>query len=58
MNQCEECAYYSYDDEYDEYLCGADMDEDDYARLMGAPSVQSCPYYRDGDEYKVVRHQM
>ena len=58
MNQCDECAYYSYDEEYDEYICGADMDEDDYARLMGAPVGQSCPYYRDGDEYKVVRHQM
>ncbi len=58
MNQCDDCAYYSYDEEYDEYICGADMDEDDYARLMGLPSVRSCPYYRDGDEYKVVRHQM
>ena len=58
MNQCEECAYYAYDDEYDEYVCGADMDEDDYARIMSAPARQACPYYRDGDEYKVVRHQM
>ncbi|MCR5774590.1 MAG: DUF6472 family protein [Lachnospiraceae bacterium] len=58
MNQCEDCAYYSYDEEFDEYICGADMDEDDYARLMGAPERQACPYYRDGDEYKVVRHQM
>ena len=30
----------------------------DFARLMYGPSKSSCPYYRDGDEYKVVRHQM
>jgi hypothetical protein len=58
MNQCEECAFYSYDEEYDEYICGVNMDEDDYARLMGSPVRQACPYFRDGDEYKVVRHQM
>ncbi|MBR6328504.1 MAG: hypothetical protein IKR68_02530 [Lachnospiraceae bacterium] len=54
---CENCAYYAYDEEYEEYVCEADMDEDDYARLMGR-SHEACPYYRDGDEYKVVRHQM
>ncbi len=58
MDQCENCTYYAYDDEYEEYICGADMDEDDFARLMYGPSKSSCPYYRDGDEYKVVRHQM
>ncbi|MBQ9606008.1 MAG: hypothetical protein IJV16_02375 [Lachnospiraceae bacterium] len=58
MNQCEDCAYYAYDEEYDEYICGADMDQDDYARLMGSPAGTACPYYRDGDEYKIVRHQM
>ncbi|MCR5746816.1 MAG: DUF6472 family protein [Lachnospiraceae bacterium] len=64
MNQCDQCVYYSYDEEYDEYLCSADMDEDDYARLMGGMGISgasnrnSCPCFRDGDEYKVVRHQM
>ena len=58
MDQCNECAYYMYDEEYEEYYCSADMDEDDYARLMNSPVVRACPYYTDGDEYKVVRHQM
>ncbi len=63
MNQCDDCAYYAYDEEYDEYVCEADMDEDDYARLFGETSItgkarSSCPFYRDGDEYKVVRKQM
>lgn len=59
MNQCETCAYYEYDEEFDEYYCSVNMDEDDYGRLVSESGGRStCPYYRDGDEYKVVRHQM
>ena len=57
MDQCEECAYFAYDEEYDEYICEADMDEDDYSKLVSG-SYRSCPFYRNGDEYAVVRHQM
>lgn len=32
-------------------------DEDDYRRLVES-HYKECPYYRDGDDYKVVRHQM
>ncbi len=53
---CEDCAYYYYDDEYEEYYCTADMDEDDYNRLMSG--YKTCPFYRNGDEYSVVKHQM
>lgn len=54
---CEECAYFAYDEEYEEYYCTVDMDEDDYVRIM-SDSHYTCPYYQNGDEYKVVRHQM
>ena len=54
---CSSCAYYIYDEEYDEYVCDAAMDEDDYVRLRLEP-LYSCPYYRNGDEYRVVRKQM
>ncbi len=54
---CDNCAYYTYDEEYEEYVCDVNMDEDDYGRLMST-GFKSCPYYRDGDEYKVVRGQM
>lgn len=54
---CEECAYYVYDEDDDCYFCSVDMDEDDYARLMGG-GKSACPYFRGGDEYSVVRHQM
>ena len=57
MDACDTCAYLEYDEEEEEYICSMDMDEDDYARIMtGARS--SCPFYRNGDEYAVVRHQI
>ena len=55
--QCETCSYYIYDEEYDEYVCDVNMDEDDVARLMQSPE-SSCPYYINGDEYEIVKHQM
>ena len=54
---CETCAYYIYDDEYGAYLCDMNMDEDDYVRIMSDRYYQ-CPYYRNGDEYAVVRKQI
>ena len=54
---CETCAFYIYDDEYGAYLCDMNMDEDDYVRIMSDRYYQ-CPYYRNGDEYAVVRRQM
>ena len=55
--RCEECAYFVYDDEYEEYLCEIDLDEDEVAHFY-SDAHYNCPYYRNGDEYKVVRHQM
>ena len=45
---CESCTYYIYD---------KNMDEDEYIRLMTDRYFQ-CPFYRNGDEYAVVRKQM
>jgi hypothetical protein len=33
------------------------LDEDEYYRFIST-EYKECPYYRSGDEYKVVRHQM
>ena len=52
---CETCLYYEYDEEYEEYCCTADIDQDDYGRIL---QHQECPFWRDGDEYRVVRKQM
>lgn len=57
MNLCDTCAYLEYDEEDEEYFCSVDMDEDDYGRMISS-GRRSCVYYRDGDEYRVVRHQM
>ena len=45
-----------YDEEYDEYYCMQDLDEDEYYRIMTSKS-QHCPYYRQGDDYYLARKQ-
>ena len=54
---CETCAYYFFDEDCEEYGCDAAMDEDDFVRLTES-GFKGCPYYRDSDEYKVVRRQL
>ena len=54
---CDTCAFLVYDDDYEDYVCDVNMDEDDYSRLL-ENHHKECPFYRDGDEYKVVRHQI
>lgn len=52
---CDDCAFNAYDEETDEYICEAYLDEDELCRLLerGGP----CPYYRSGDDYDLVRRQ-
>ena len=57
QTNCDFCAYNEYDEEDECYYCSVNMDEDDMARFMQS-SYKSCPYYKSGDEYQVVRHQM
>ena len=38
---CDDCAYNVYDDEMDEYVCEAYLDEDEFYRLM--QTGKSCP---------------
>ena len=54
---CETCTYYTYDEEYESYMCDVNMDEDEYMRLISDQHYQ-CPYYRNGDDYRIVRHQI
>ena len=54
---CESCTYYIYVEDYESYVCDKNMDEDEYIRLMTDRHFQ-CPFYRNGDEYAVVRKQM
>ena len=57
MVACETCAFFAYDEEYDEYYCDVGMDQDEVAHLV-MNNYRECPYYRNGDEYETVRHQM
>ena len=56
-SNCESCAYYMYDDEYECYVCDVNLDEDEMYRFLSG-SQWECPYYSHDDEYAVVRHQM
>lgn len=56
-SNCETCTYYDYDEEYEEYFCQVQLDEDEMERFL-SDSFQNCPYYRLEDEYKTVRKQM
>lgn len=55
--ECDYCAYNAYDEEMEEYYCSVSLDEDDMARFLSR-KYKSCPYFKNGDEYQVVRHQM
>lgn len=54
---CESCANFVYDEEFEDYYCQMNLDEDEYGRLL-SNSRYRCPYYQFQDEYKVVRKQM
>ncbi len=54
---CESCAYYVYDEDYECYTCEMDLDEDELVRFL-SDAYYDCPYYRNGDEYRVVRKQL
>ncbi len=56
-SNCEYCMYYEYDDDYDCYICQMDLDEDEMARFLQRRN-QNCPYFRFGDEYKIVHKQI
>ena len=56
-SSCDSCMYYEYDEDYECYVCEVNLDEDEMARFM-EDRFYDCPYYRLGDEYAIVRHQM
>ncbi|MBP0958999.1 MAG: hypothetical protein IKL70_03705 [Oscillospiraceae bacterium] len=54
--ECELCAYYAYDEDYEDYVCTVNMDEDDMWRIMESKRKE-CPYFTLGDEYRIARKQ-
>ena len=53
---CDACWYYDYDEEYEEYYCMMDLDEDEVYRYL-LTSQSRCPFYRQGDDYTLARRQ-
>ncbi len=53
---CETCSHYVYDEEWDQYYCAVNLDEDDMYRFISG-SFFNCPYYQLYDEYAIVRRQ-
>ena len=56
MSKCESCVFYVYDEEYDDYICDMDLDEDELVRFL-SNQARDCPYWRPGDEYITARKQ-
>lgn len=56
MSSCEYCMNYAYDEEYEDYTCIIDMDEDELLRIY-SDQRRGCPYFRMGDDYTIVRKQ-
>jgi hypothetical protein len=54
---CESCSNFIYDEEYDYYVCQANLDEDEMERFL-RKTFRNCPYYRYQDEYSIVRKQI
>ncbi len=57
---CEKCAYFEYDDELEDYVCNAFMDEDDKAAYSENPfgcKKEMCRGFRPYDEYGMVKKQ-
>lgn len=55
-NQCEYCLYFGYDEEYEESYCTMNIDQDEFEKLIYSRE-SSCPYFRMGDEYTIVKKQ-
>ena len=46
-----------YDEEYECYVCEMNLDEDEMVKFITG-NFHQCPYFKMGDEYRIVRKQM
>lgn len=46
-----------YDMGYDDWDCVIHLDQDELTRVIGDRDY-TCPYYRQGDDYTIVRKQL
>ena len=55
-SNCDFCVNYEYDEEYECYTCVVNLDQDEVYSYM-QNHFKECPYFRMGDEYKIVQKQ-
>ncbi len=53
---CQNCVYYVYDEEIEDFECTAPIDEDELYRFMNSKN-STCIYFRLYDEYGTARKQ-
>ena len=53
---CETCAHYEYDGDWECYTCTVNLDEDEMMRFMTGQSFD-CSYWLSGDEYDLAGKQ-
>lgn len=56
VTSCDSCEFFDYDEEYGDYVCGQNLDEDEM-ESFAQRNVSDCPYYRYYDEYTFVHKQ-
>ncbi|GEM_PF-154686 len=59
ISLCEDCVYYSYDEESDSYYCDEQLDEDEMASFLRG-KLTACPFYHPGqsDYYLAGKHRL
>lgn len=55
-SNCENCVYYDYDEDYEQYTCMMNLDQDEMERFVNY-TFTHCPYFKLYDEYKMVKKQ-
>lgn len=56
QSNCDVCMNFIYDEEYECYICDMDLDQDEMGRFL-TNTFDNCPYFRLGDEYKIVENR-
>ena len=56
VSNCEDCMFYTYDEEYDCYSCEQELDEDEMMQFLNG-DCRSCPYYHPGESDYFLAHR-
>ena len=55
QGSCESCAYYTYDEEYEYYVCEANLDEDEMSAFLRGAEFEEENVWDVGDQYPDAR---